>query len=101
MTAAYSHVKFSQEQIDCICDSLQQRGDIKTLENFLAVYSSQTTMSSSSGGSSTTSNGGGSGSGSGNGGGGSHNGGDSSEQQQSEAVMRAKAYAAYESGNYR
>ena len=32
------HITFSQEQIDCICDSLQQRGDIKRLDSFLKSY---------------------------------------------------------------
>ena len=31
-------LNFSDEQIDCICDSLQQRGDVKKLENFLALH---------------------------------------------------------------
>ena len=29
---------FNKEQVDCICDSLQQRGDVKKLENFLALH---------------------------------------------------------------
>ena len=31
-------MNFSDEQVDCICDSLQQRGDVKKLENFLALH---------------------------------------------------------------
>ena len=31
-------LNFSDEQVDCICDSLQQRGDVKKLENFLALH---------------------------------------------------------------
>ena len=30
--------KFSPEQIDCICDALQQRGDSKTMERFLRQH---------------------------------------------------------------
>lgn len=30
---------YSQDQVNCICDSLQQRGEFKTLENFLQMYS--------------------------------------------------------------
>ena len=30
---------YNMDQIDCICDSLQQRGDFKTLESFLHTYS--------------------------------------------------------------
>ena len=31
--------QYSSDQVDCICDSLQQRGEFKTLENFLHIYS--------------------------------------------------------------
>ena len=35
------NLTFTEEQVDCICDSLQQRGDVKKLENFLALYESE------------------------------------------------------------
>ena len=38
------HITFSQEQIDCICDSLQQRGDIKRLDSFLKSYQGHMTQ---------------------------------------------------------
>lgn len=62
---SFSSIKFTAEQIDCICDSLQQRGDVKRLENFLTSPQLD------------------------------------AQEEPSEAVMRAKAYAAFESGNYR
>ena len=31
-------LNFNEEQIDCICDSLQQRGDVSKLENFLQIH---------------------------------------------------------------
>ena len=31
-------LNFNDEQIDCICDSLQQRGDVSKLENFLQIH---------------------------------------------------------------
>ena len=34
------HFAFSDEQINCISDSLQQRGSFKTLESFLQIYDS-------------------------------------------------------------
>ena len=43
-TAAPPHITFSQEQIDCICDSLQQRGDIKRLDSFLKSYQGHMTQ---------------------------------------------------------
>ena len=88
LTAAYSHVEFSAEQIDCICDSLSQRGDLKTLENFLSVYSSKTSGQGSNNSSSSASSS-------------NTNEINADATKLSEAVMRAKAYAAYESGNYR
>ncbi len=33
--------QFSDEQIDCICDSLQQKSDVKRLEQFLQMYSTE------------------------------------------------------------
>ena len=61
--------QFNDEQIDCICDSLQQRGDVPKLENFLQMF-------------------------------------DTPEKQPkmgkaTEAVMRAKAFVAFERGRYR
>jgi len=64
-----SRCQFNDEQIDCICDSLQQRGDVPKLENFLQMF-------------------------------------DTPEKVQkmgkaTEAVMRAKAFVAFERGRYR
>jgi len=33
--SAYDGIRFNREQIDCICDSLQQRNEVKRLEAFL------------------------------------------------------------------
>eukprot|EP00095_Tigriopus_kingsejongensis_P000831 maker-scaffold63_size435493-snap-gene-2.18 protein:Tk00831 transcript:maker-scaffold63_size435493-snap-gene-2.18-mRNA-1 annotation:"hypothetical protein AND_000140" len=60
--------KFNSEQVDCICDSLQQREDIKTLETFLAMLERDYHLDTS---------------------------------EPSEAVMRAKAYVAFEREQYR
>ena len=70
---------FSDEQIDCISDSLQQRRDYRMLENFLSEYSSHELSGSSSSNSTNgrTSNG------------------------NSESVVRGMAAVAYENGNYR
>ena len=62
--------QFNDEQIDCICDSLQQRGDVSKLENFLQML--ETTEKPSKMGGKIT-----------------------------EAVMRAKAFVAFERGRYR
>ena len=43
-SAAPPPITFSQEQIDCICDSLQQRGDIKRLDSFLKSYQGHMTQ---------------------------------------------------------
>lgn len=65
---ATQHFTFSSEQVDCICDSLEQRGEIKQLEHFLQLW-------------------------------GHEHQNDLSEP--SEAVMRAKAYVAFENGNFK
>ena len=44
------HFAFSDEQINCISDSLQQRGSFKTLESFLQIYDSSGGCSSGGGG---------------------------------------------------
>ena len=62
---------FNDEQIDCICDSLQQRGDVSKLENFLQMLEA-TEKNTGKMGSKIT-----------------------------EAVMRAKAFVAFERGRYR
>ena len=36
--AGGGRLNFNDEQIDCICDSLQQRGDVSKLENFLQLH---------------------------------------------------------------
>ena len=61
-----SKMNFNNEQIDCICDSLQQRGDVAKLENFLQMYESEKIGKAST-----------------------------------EAVMRARAFVAFERGRYR
>ena len=70
---------FTNEQIDCISDSLQQRRDYRMLENFLHEYSSNDLSGSSASNNSTTKNGNGN----------------------SESVVRGMAAVAYENGNYR
>ncbi len=64
---------FNSCQVDCICDSLQQRGEVKILESFLRDPLS-TPMDIVA---------------------------LKEQQDPSEAVLRARAYAAYESGDYR
>lgn len=83
-------VKFNSEQIDCICDSLQQRGERKLLEEFLQTYESDSgdTVRSTSATTNSNSNSCG-------------YSGSAASAEPSEAVMRAKAYNAYESGNFR
>jgi homeobox protein SIX4 len=34
-------LNFTPEQVDCICDSLQQRGEVKKLENFLHLFETE------------------------------------------------------------
>ncbi len=103
LLAQYAPITFTQEQIDCICDSLQQRGDIKRLNNFLNDYQNEmapasprehersqqhqasqhshepNTPASAAASASAASSGG----------------------EPSEAVLRARAYAAFESNDYR
>lgn len=66
--SSYGSANFSSEQVDCICDSLHQREDIKTLEKFLAILDQDYQLESS---------------------------------EPSEAVLRAKAYVAFEREQYR
>ena len=44
------HFAFSDEQINCISDSLQQRGSFKTLESFLQIYDSSGACNGGGGG---------------------------------------------------
>ena len=71
------HFVFTNEQIDCISDSLQQRRDYRMLENFLQEYSS-TNISVSASSNNT-----------------------SGKNANSESVVRGLAAVAYENGNYR
>ena len=74
------HFMFSQEQIDCISDSLQQRRDYRKLDCFLQEYS--TSNDNQSGASSSTNN-------------------CKNANGNSESVVRGMAAVAYENGNYR
>ena len=77
--ASFGSIKFNSEQIDCICDSLQQRGETKRLENFLHSYHLDNSRTASEG----------------------ENDCGLNRNEPSEAVMRARAFAAFEGGNYR
>ena len=70
---------FTPGQIDCISDSLQQRRDYRTLENFLREYSSNDPPGTSS----------------------TNNTTGRSTHFNSESVVRGMAAVAYENGNYR
>lgn len=37
----FTTLSFTEEQVDCICDSLQQKRDVKKLEYFLKLYEAE------------------------------------------------------------
>ena len=72
--------EYSPSQIDCISDSLQQRGDYRMLENFLQMYSSNEHHPNTAPTNNTTGR---------------------NARTNSESVVRGMATVAYENGNYR
>ena len=84
------HFAYSDEQKNCISDSLQQRGEYKILESFLQIYSDS--PGSGGGGCGVAGHGTSAAVGSGGGGGGI---------EVSESILRGKALVAFENGNFR
>ena len=83
---------YSEEQKNCISDSLQQRGEYKILESFLQIYSEP--PGSGGGGCGASGHGISAAAGSGGGGGGGGT-------EVSESILRGKALVAFENGNFR